>query len=200
MTSAGWHANQFSPMGRRRKRPLCWAVVISALGHLLALMAGGEATPAPSTLPAVHVRLLQRTVPKPTQGRPTADNHARVSLDRAVPPVAPITESAQPPTPASEASFLPPSSLEQVALPKSGPAIEALDDMPSTGAAINLRLFIDEEGVVQRVEPLAFAPDDEVAVRQLQEVFMATSFLPGQRQGQSVRSYLDIEITPNPLH
>lgn len=72
--------------------------------------------------------------------------------------------------------------------------------MPSTGMSIRLRLYIDEAGIVRRVEPLTFAPEDEKAVHRLQQVFRDTTFVAGRRQGQYVRSYLDIEITPNPLH
>lgn len=179
-----------------RLHPLSAAVLISTLGHLL-LMAGRQ-MPTPPTEGAVapiHARMVIR--PSSTSVSPLPDRLSHTHSPAVRPP--PKTASQLSQSSQIELPFLPPSSLDHPALPKSGPAIEALDHIPTSGMTIRLRLYIDETGVVQRVAPLAFAPDDEAAVLQLQQVFMSTTFLAGRRQGEYVRSYLDIEITPNPL-
>lgn len=185
----------------RSMRPLRGALLISIAGHLLLVSGWRMPTrPATSSVGPVLVRLDARPAARPLPQPPSPPIPPRSSSNRAhsehiTTPDSPQSRRAS----ADDSLFLPPSSLDQPALPKSGPTIEALDDMPITGMVIRLRLYIDEAGVVQRVEPLTFAPDDEAAVRQLAQVFKHTTFLAGQRQGQYVRSYLDIEITPNPL-
>lgn len=188
-------------IGERASRlhPLGAAVLISTLGHLLLMP--GRLIPTPPTevaMAPIDVGMVIRPI----------SISAKVSMAPNRPSNTPASAVRPPPAPASqlspssqvELSFLPPSSLDHPALPKSGPAIEALDDIPTSGMTIRMRLYIDEAGVVQRVAPFAFGPDDEAAVLQLQQVFMSTTFLAGQRQGKYVRSYLDIEITPNPLN
>lgn len=176
--------------------PLSGALLISIVGHLLLMNGWRAPTPSPpAAVEPIHVRLEPRS-----GGRQLSPPPAR-PLSTPAAPEHITPEPAPQAAPASRVDrpFLPPSGLDQPALPKSGPEIEALDDIPTTGMIIRLRLYIDETGVVRRVDPLTFAPDDETAVRQLQQVFLATTFLAGQHQGQYVRSYLDIEITPNPL-
>ncbi len=56
-----------------------------------------------------------------------------------------------------------------------------------------LSLFIDEAGFVQRLELPAGAlpPALEAAIRQ---TFMGARFRPGERNGQPVRSRIEIEV------
>lgn len=195
MTSGYCDAKRPGAEERHTIRALAWALSISIVGHILVANTWKTATPSRPS-PPVQVRLAHRAVDKPLSESSTSYQRRPEDAEHS-------TQKSGIPTPSAsrnEEPFLPPSSLDQAALPKSGPSLESLDDIPTTGMPIRLRLYIDETGVVQQVVPLEFAPDDEAAVFQLQRVFMDTTFLPGQRQGKYVRSYLDIEITPNPLN
>lgn len=79
-------------------------------------------------------------------------------------------------------------------MPRSAPDARLLQDVPSSGLPIRLRVFIDAEGMVTRVHTLAAADEDQAAAERLALMLSRTAFIPAQVGGRDVASYTDLEM------
>ncbi|MBC7514262.1 MAG: hypothetical protein H7234_07485 [Herminiimonas sp.] len=104
-----------------------------------------------------------------------------------LPPAAPATS-------ATPNAYLPSSAMERRPTPVSEPDVAALKVASASGLPVRLRLYIDRLGKVVDVVTLAAATSDAGFVLALIDMFRATTFLPGQRAGVDVPSYMDIEL------
>ena len=102
-----------------------------------------------------------------------------------------------PPVPATLAAYLPSSVMERRPTPISEPDMSGLAIGAATGARVRLRLYIDRLGKVVNVVTLVAADGDVDFAAALANMFRATAFLPGQRAGVDVPSYMEIELAAN---
>ena len=79
-------------------------------------------------------------------------------------------------------------------MPISEPDVASVKTDGTSGLPVRLRLYIDRLGSVVSVVPLVAAEADAAFVAALIRMFLATAFLPGQRGGTDVASYMDIEL------
>lgn len=104
-------------------------------------------------------------------------------------------------------TFLPSSEMKPAAVPVSEPDSQVLNGVPNTGLPIRLRLYVDKHGVVKDIHVLQADEMDGLAVERLEAMFYATVFVPAQRKGVDMSSYMDIEVnvtdftgvTPTPV-
>lgn len=163
--------------------------------------------------PASSVRLvapIRRPLPTPTaptMAMPTVEPHAawpktaptEAAAAEAVPEAEQVarSEARVSDDDVAEAPYYPRSELTVGPVPASEVLIpfpiSSDDDGHRSGL---LRLFIDEQGVVQDVLALdgesTLSPAMLVAAR---TAFLGTRFEPGQKQGQAVRSRIDVEVS-----
>ncbi|KAF7600225.1 MAG: hypothetical protein CGU28_03825 [Candidatus Dactylopiibacterium carminicum] len=90
-----------------------------------------------------------------------------------------------------EMHYWPADSLERRPVPVSAPDSRWLEGADLPAANVRLRLYIDAEGRVRRTEIVA---DDAEAWAPVRRMFEETRFLPGRRAGESVPSWLEIEL------
>ncbi len=175
---------------RARPQPL-WlcAIAVSVLAHLLVY--AGWRTAAPAHVPTQRLALqgvLRPAIAAPAQ--PAATPMPAQQTQAAAPAAAPVQEA-----------FVPSDRLDQPVLPKSAPDLQRLQGQDFSGHPIRLRICIDASGQVVAVEVLQAHPDDAEAVAQMQAMFFATAYMPGQLHGHSVPSRTDLELRmePQPL-
>lgn len=95
-------------------------------------------------------------------------------------------------------TYLPSSLMDRRPIPVSEPDMQMVRSTLVSGQAVRLRIFVDHLGNVVEVSPLSSNPLDSDFVEDVIAMFRATAFLPGQRAGEDVGSYLDIELTTQP--
>lgn len=209
-----------------RTAALLITLLTSLLAHALLLEQLGRTSDPVASEPLaqrLHVRLLDSRPPaaphslaeaaaappsstrpdRPT--RPLRSLHhstARMPADGSiispsVPPTEPSDAPSTAPPPAAT-DYLPSTSLDRPALPRSAPDPHWLDDVVLTGLPLRLRVCNDVSGQVTRVEALQASSDDAEAVAALQQMFRATAFVPGRRAGHDVASCADIDISIGP--
>ena len=91
-------------------------------------------------------------------------------------------------------AYLPSSAMERRPTPISEPDIASIQTNASSGLPVRLRLYVDRRGQVVEVVTLVASDADAAFVVALARMFRATAFLPGQRAGVDVASYMDIEL------
>lgn len=142
-------------------------------------------SPSPASTSALSVDSVQRTTSSSSHGK-TPDREESPS------PRAVISEKVD--LPDSEIEFLPTSALDRRPLPVSEPDAGMLDGVASTGFPIKLRLFIDKEGHVLRIDILAADTGDMQFVERLKQMFFATRYIPGRLNGLDVSAFIDIQL------
>lgn len=95
--------------------------------------------------------------------------------------------------------FLPPQDLDWPAMPRSAPALDRLAGVPVSGFPIRLRVYIDAEGRVVRVEVLGAMEHDAELVQRLIEVLQETAYVPGRWRGTDRASFQDLEFRFDPV-
>lgn len=195
-----------------RGRAFQCSVVLALFGHALILASGlrWQAQPgaveaaARPTPPALSVRMQVRAA-EPGQA-PVAAYRMLRSTSRLEAPSRPGAEPAprlEPLLSPPEAQALP--SLERSYVPREllsqGPVAQGVvllqwpPQAPLSGSFRGqLRLFIDEQGVVRRVE----AADEglpDLLFEAARLAFQDTRFSPGELQGQVVRSVIRVEVS-----
>ena len=85
--------------------------------------------------------------------------------------------------------------MDQVAVPVSDPDLTILTKVQATGMPVRLRLFIDAYGTIKDIQVVQADGIDEITIEQLKQMFYATKFIPGRRNGKDMPSYLDIELS-----
>ncbi len=94
----------------------------------------------------------------------------------------------------STAHFYATSDLERKALPISNIDTEMLGDVVITGIPLRLRIYIDANGRVKKIEELAILEQDRELANKLESLLMETAFLAAKKDGLDVNSYQDIEF------
>jgi hypothetical protein len=161
--------------------PWLSAIAMSVLVHLLVY--AGWRTAAPAHVPTQRLALqgvLRQATPRTAPTQPAAEPAAKQA---AAPADAPVQEA-----------FVPSDRLDQPVLPKSAPDLQRLQGLNFSGYPIRLRICIDVSGQVVAVEVLQAHADDAEAVAQMQAMFFATAYMPGQLHGHSVPSRTDLEL------
>lgn len=185
-------------------------MVLALLGHALMLTGGlrwqaqpgvtaAAARPAP---PALTVRMQVRAA-EPGMALAAAYRVLR-SSSRLADPSLPGAEPAsrlEPPLalpealPSLERSYVPRELLSQGPVAQGVVLLQWPPQAPLSGSFRGqLRLFIDEQGVVRRVE----AADDglpDMLLDAARLAFQDTRFSPGELQGQAVRSVIRVEVS-----
>ncbi|GBG12633.1 uncharacterized protein NMK_0164 [Novimethylophilus kurashikiensis] len=171
---------------------LCLALVTSILGHtIVAGLINNTATALPGhTTKPMIITLL--TTP-PTSETIIDTKSTDQGKDTVLSNNQPASLSAVSKHESSD-HYIPASMLDFPLLPKSAPDLESLDGLQLSGSPIRLRLFIDRNGLVVRIETLQAHEEDQLAIDQIKEVFSNTSFIPGKLQGVVVAAYQDIEF------
>lgn len=184
-----------------------WAVAAALLLHLALLVSGAQALgdwkrahllPRPtSTPPALKVRSVTAqaaATPSPEPARPVLTTLAGGAV-------------LTPLQPAEVAAVMPPGAVVEPAVyvPRAlltvGPVARAPVqlDWPANWLARGayrgvLKLYLDEQGRVERVEP-----DEDMSLpgplyEVAREAFMAASFSPGELNGQAVKTVMRVEV------
>lgn len=84
-------------------------------------------------------------------------------------------------------------------LPKSAPDDRVLDDVARSGLPIRIRVFVEADGGVSNVTVLSHAPGDDDAASAVAAMFRDTAFIPGRLAGNDVASFVDIELSLEPV-
>lgn len=174
---------------------LLWAT--GSIGVHAAMVAVALAPPSVEptgvSASAVPVRLLAEL----PQRRTSAILFAEL-LPAPIAPDALLGDSALAPTATASSdplsAYLPSSAMERRPVPISEPDVSSVRTDIASGVPVRLRLYIDRLGNVVSVVPLVAAEADAAFVSALARMFRATTFLPGQRGGVDVASYMDIEL------
>lgn len=103
-----------------------------------------------------------------------------------------VVESA--PVAVGPGRHLPSSALDRAPLPLSAPDETLLDTVAATGMPVQLRLYIEADGRVSSVQVLAASGFDREAAARMQQMFLATAFMPGRLDGRDVASFMDVEV------
>ena len=152
--------------------------------------------PARIAVQAVPIRLLAESPQR--QAVISATVFAETPLPPASAPAELLAELS--PTPVVSATtnplsaYLPSSAMERRPTPISEPDIASIQTNASSGLPVRLRLYVDRRGQVVEVVTLVASDADAAFVAALERMFRATAFLPGQRAGVDVASYMDIEL------
>jgi hypothetical protein len=102
--------------------------------------------------------------------------------------------TAAPALGSTAAPHLPTVQLDIGPMPRSSPDDSRLEGSHRSGLPMRMRLFVDADGEVSRVDVLSSAPGDEETAQRVATMFRETAFTPGRLDGQDVASFIDIEI------
>lgn len=175
---------------------LLWAGLISILAHVVVILnlhsirVQGYLPPA-SRL-SVNLQVGQIVVEPAAGNEMLADRETARRQVESEPP----SSFEIPKTSVAKTVYWPPDSLERKPMPVSAPDAHMLEGFFLPAEMIHLRLFIDERGVVRSVTVKAPAATAWAPVTRM---FEATRFLPGQRAGQNVASWVEIEVNVSDL-
>lgn len=191
------HAGRLAGVALNMLEKLLWAT--GSIGVHAAMVAVALApptvVPAGMAAQAVPIRLLAEV---PARRAPASVVLFAEAMPVAMPPDTLLAESELRPTAVATASpltsYLPSSAMERRPMPVSEPDVAGIRTDTSSGLPVRLRIYIDRLGNVVSVVPLVAAEADAAFVMALTRMFRATAFLPGQRGGVDVGSYMDIEL------
>lgn len=195
-----------------RGRAFQCSVVLALFGHALILASGlrwqaqpgameAAARPAPPVLsvrmqvraadpgqaPVAAYRMLRSTSRLEAPSRPGAEPAPRLE------PL--LTPPEAPALPSLERSYVPRELLSQGPVAQGVVLLQWPPQAPLSGSFRGqLRLFIDEQGVVRRVEAADQGLPD-LLFEAARLAFQDTRFSPGELQGQAVRSVIRVEVS-----
>lgn len=202
---------------RRRRWALSVCCVAAAGAHAALWVVAGQGQPLTRAVaveparevPAVRVKLAARA---PAEGQPqflppglseTPVRRAQLEAPEVLhssPQLAPVTmplldNEALPEAPALEPLYVPRGLLTRSPVAESSVLLSWPAQAPWRGSFTGvLRLYIDEQGTVRRVEP-ADEGLPEVLFEAARLAFQDTRFSPGELQGQAVRSVIRVEVS-----
>jgi len=134
----------------------------------------------------VGARSPQVSSPEPPASAPVAAAERAESVEavpEAVPVVAPVV-------------YVPRGLLTVAPVARKPVVLVWPDGWPAqTSYTAVLKLFLDEQGQVERVEPDGEPALPEPLFEQARQSFMAAGFTPGQLNGQAVKSWVRVEVT-----
>ncbi len=193
----------------RPARAPWWCLAGAALAHLALLASGAQAlddwkrellqarpADAPAALKVRVVAEPAAVTAVPVEEPPSLADTNPVPAPAPVPPEPAPAPSPPPQVPVVEPPVYVPRALLSVGPVARTPVL--LQWPPNwpvrrSYTAI-LRLYLDEQGKVERVEPDGDAALPEALFETARQAFMATDFSPGQLNGQAVRSWVRIEV------
>lgn len=194
--------------------PFWWAGALSIFVHglggvaLSAALVGAGNSSETGTAPGVllHARLHRQlpevlVEPAPAALQPAAADNATSNGSRTtVAPAASRHGAGTIQTASADQwnSYLPASQLEMIPTPISDPDSSLLDGMLFARSPIQVKLYIDESGKVQRVT-LDIPDDEQAAAEPIRTMFRQTGFVPGRKNGQPVASVLTIVVNISDL-
>lgn len=179
-----------------RNWPLYFSIVLSLLIHTLALLhtPNKEMARAETNRIAIHLATRALTHTKASERIPirTPSENIRSQPYHSLAKL-PTTTEIQPDSPRE--FFFPTYIMDRPPFPVSAPTPQVYlkkTEMPAT--LVRLRLYIDEKGQV--VDVTISAPDEisKTASRQIREMFLATSFIPGHINDTDLPCFMDIEV------
>lgn len=181
------------------------AVTLALAGHALVLHVTVKpdqpGQPVTAAQPAATVRLAPApAVPPPVATTANAPRQQGPSAPRSTAPQTRPPVAADPaPDALLSGTHWPAEQLDRRPVPVSAPP-DAGDDLglaalPLSGRPLRLRLYIDAQGHVERVEPVDVDPfDADTLLPRLQAMFLRTAYVPGLLDGREVASVSEIEI------
>lgn len=95
--------------------------------------------------------------------------------------------------------YWPTRELEMPPQPRGEPDDRMLEGLARYGQPIVVRLLIDADGTVIDARLLSAVAGDEIAAARVVTMLRQTAFTPGRRLGVDVPSFLDVEVTLDPL-
>ncbi len=189
---------------------LLLCLVGALAGHVVLLVLGAEEA---RRWQQAQLQVPPATAPQPVTVRhlgpgPAETAAARQAVDtpRIVHPARPASASAAAPVPADVPDVVAPVAAPVVYVPralltvppvarKSVPLVWP-DNWPAQASyTAVLKLFLDEQGQVKRVEPDGDPVLPEPLFEQARQAFMAAGFTPGELNGQAVKSWVRVEVT-----
>lgn len=174
----------------RQKTPWILAGTASAMIHLAALLCMQITIGDPGN-PRIDVYLQER-IPK-ASNPVTEQQHLRAQSDTQKTLHDEVIRGAT--STSDEPYFFSANVMERHPFPASSPRPEGfLSDVELPAAVVQLRLFIDAQGRVLRIENLSPELLGTKAEAGLRAMFLATHFIPGNIHGIDLPSYMDIEI------
>lgn len=165
--------------------PVAWVWIVPRSTPIAAPVTASVAAPAVAPAPAERPHSLP-PFPSAAPAAPAPGGFA----------AAPATEAAS--AAPLQAAFLSPESLDWPATPRSAPDFSRLAGVPISGLPVRLRLYVDANGQVLRVETLAASALDAELAQRLSDTLLETAFLPGRYGGVDRASYLDLEFSFDP--
>lgn len=188
-----------------------WCLAGAALAHLALLASGAQALSnwkrdqllskaidAPAALKVRYVAApaAMPMASAPEQPSPAAAISGPATVPSPLSPELPLEPSPQPAVPMVEpAVYMPRALLSVGPVPRTPVLLQWPLNWPvrRSYTAI-LKLYLDEQGRVERVEPDGDAVLPEPLFETARQAFMATDFSPGQLNGQAVKSWTRIEV------
>lgn len=188
-----------------------WCLAGAALAHLALLASGAQALsdwkrdqllPKPTDAPAaLKVRYVAAPAVTPIaaaaeQPSPAAAISGPATVPSPLPPEISREPSPQPAVPIVEPAIYVPRALLSVGPVARTPVLLQWPLNWPVRRSYNaiLKLYLDEQGRVERVEPDGDAVLPEPLFETARQAFMATDFSPGQLNGQAVKSWMRIEV------
>lgn len=136
------------------------------------------------------------------QPNPLAAGASRQSSGSAQPTVAHTQSAGRSPDVVGEAqrtkTHYARSEVDVPPLPKSAPDDGLLEGVPGTGLPVRLRVFVEPDGSVSKVEVLHAEAGDAALATRAREMFLRTGYLPARRDGQDVPAFVDVEVMVDP--
>jgi hypothetical protein len=187
---------------RRGALRLCLAGAL--LAHLALLLVGSEAlhrwqqerllAPPVSTPMALRVRHLASAAATQAEHEVFAGPR-EVPISDSVPEEAAVKPAAA--SSGMERNVHVPRALLSVAPVARGPVLLVWPDhwpLKASYTAV-LKLYLDEHGRVERVEPDGDAKLPEPLFESARQAFIAAGFIPGELNGQAVKSWIRVEVS-----
>lgn len=165
---------------------LCFALILSAAIHFAAGVLINQALVHAS--PIKHHRPMIVTF-KHYQSEAPAKSLAKTLGNK--------TQNNQTSQSAPLADYLSEQDVEIKALPVSNIDHSKLTDVFISGLPIKMRLYINSEGRVMKVEKLAVLEQDHELQVALEKILPEMTFIPAKKNGLAVNSYQDIAFSFN---
>lgn len=161
-----------------------FALILSAVAHIttgiLVSQALVKASPIKKNQPPLLVSLKQASAEIPAKK------------------VGPKPQSNQAPKQAEPlADYLSEQEVEMKALPSNNIDHTKLNGVFFSGLPIKMRLYINGEGRVVKIDRLDALAQDQQLQEALEKILLEMSFLPAKKNGVSVNSYQDIAFSFN---
>lgn len=192
---------------RNPARPPWWCLAGAALIHVALLGLGAHALRQwqldhPMTRPAdtpAALKVRHLSAPAGAAAEAVTQEPLPPTLAEAPGPAVPPPPPSPPEPPAAEAVeptfYVPRAKLSVAPVPRAPVLLQWPDNWPvQKSYSAVLKLYLDEQGRVERVEPDGDAVLPGPLLETARQAFLAASFTPGELNGQAVKSWMRIEV------